>query len=141
MSITAPVFKEQGSKPALRVVAGVLTKNGKYFCAQRAKGHSMAEKWEFPGGKIEQNETAASAIARELWEELAVRAVVKQKLIYLEYEYSDFYLKLEVFLCETEDTPLLKEHTNGGYRTIFELKALPWDECDIHIIEKLEADF
>jgi 8-oxo-dGTP diphosphatase len=126
------------NKPILDVVAGILIKDNCYFCAKRAKGHSMAGKWEFPGGKIEVGEGPQQAVVRELKEELSVDAKVLMDLIYLEYEYADFYLKLHVFTCETLDTPLLSEHIEGSYRSLNELQQLAWDDCDIQIIKSLE---
>ena len=60
---------------AVLVVAGIMQKDGMIFAAQRnAKAH-QALKWEFPGGKVEINETPEKALERELFEELGVKTV------------------------------------------------------------------
>ena len=56
------------------VVTGLLRKNGKVLVGQRPPGHSLAGQWEFPGGKIERNESPEVALARELMEELSIEA-------------------------------------------------------------------
>ena len=52
------------------VAAALINKDGLIMLAQRPEGKSMAGLWEFPGGKIEENETPEQALARELEEEL-----------------------------------------------------------------------
>ncbi|EQD65338.1 NUDIX hydrolase, core domain protein, partial [mine drainage metagenome] len=60
---------------ALEVVAGVLRNpQGQVLLAQRRPGGDLAGLWEFPGGKREADESAGSALVRELREELGVSA-------------------------------------------------------------------
>lgn len=54
--------------------AAIISKNGKYLIAKRKAGGVVGGKWEFPGGKVEKGETPKSALARELREELDIRA-------------------------------------------------------------------
>jgi 8-oxo-dGTP diphosphatase len=68
MSLKRPVW--------IPVVTGLLRKGTKVLVGQRPVGHSLAGQWEFPGGKIEKNETPEEALARELREELAIEADV-----------------------------------------------------------------
>ncbi len=55
----------------VNVVAALIEKNGCFLLAQRASG-SLKGKWEFPGGKVEVNETEEEAIVREIYEELNI---------------------------------------------------------------------
>lgn len=55
----------------VNVVAALIEKNGCYLLAQRSSG-SLKGKWEFPGGKVEENETFEKAIVREIFEELKI---------------------------------------------------------------------
>lgn len=55
----------------INVVAALIEKNGCYLIAQRASG-LLKGKWEFPGGKVEMNETEEEAIVREIYEELNI---------------------------------------------------------------------
>ena len=60
----------------IEVAAAVLQRrDGSFLLAQRPAGKAYAGYWEFPGGKIENGETAAEALTRELHEELGVDIV------------------------------------------------------------------
>jgi 8-oxo-dGTP diphosphatase len=56
-----------------RVAAGILIKDGKVLIARRKQGQSHAGLWEFPGGKIEENESPQECLERELEEELGIK--------------------------------------------------------------------
>jgi len=60
----------------MEVVAAVIERDGQVLICQRKRGGRHALKWEFPGGKIEAGEDSASALARELREELQIEAVI-----------------------------------------------------------------
>ena len=66
-------------KKQIKVVGAVIEKNGKILCAQRGHDKSLAGLWEFPGGKIEQNETPQQALEREIKEELLCEVSIKIK--------------------------------------------------------------
>jgi 8-oxo-dGTP diphosphatase len=70
MSDPAPTVKVK------RVVAGILVRGDEVLCCQRSADDPMPLKWEFPGGKIEPNETREAALARELMEELNIQAEI-----------------------------------------------------------------
>jgi mutator protein MutT len=58
------------------VVAAVIEKHGKVLIAQRRKDGRLGGKWEFPGGKVELDETPEQALKRELREELGIEAEI-----------------------------------------------------------------
>jgi cysteine synthase B len=61
---------------SLHVVCALSVENGRLFLARRAPGQNLPGRWEFPGGKVEAEESAAQALVRELNEELGVVAEV-----------------------------------------------------------------
>ncbi|HEV2323498.1 MAG TPA: (deoxy)nucleoside triphosphate pyrophosphohydrolase [Terracidiphilus sp.] len=74
--------------PALRFVAAALIiRDGQVLIGQRRPDQVMALKWEFPGGKIEPGETPQQALARELHEELGIRAVVGPAITHIRHNY------------------------------------------------------
>ncbi len=64
----------------IRVVAGVLVRDGKALVCKRSPARPHAGKWEFPGGKAEPGETLAETLRRELREELGIVAEVGEEL-------------------------------------------------------------
>ena len=77
MNEAQPKAAERRAGPALRFVAAALiVRDGEVLIGQRRADQPMASLWEFPGGKIEAGESAQEALARELAEELGIRAEV-----------------------------------------------------------------
>ena len=71
----------------MTVVAAVIEKDGKVLIGQRPRRSSYGGRWEFPGGKVESHEDTRAALARELWEELAIRAEIGEEFTRYEYQY------------------------------------------------------
>ena len=69
--------------------------------AQRPEGKSMAGLWEFPGGKIEKDETPEEALIRELTEELGIDITVAclAPLTFASHAYEDFHLMMPLYVC------------------------------------------
>ena len=84
-------------KPVIDVVAGIIWANGLYLAVERPEGARMAGWWEFPGGKIEQGETADDALVREFQEELGVTPTRFERWRDLEHEYDDLMVRLVFF--------------------------------------------
>jgi 8-oxo-dGTP diphosphatase len=74
--------------PALRFVAAALiVRGGEVLIGQRRQDQPMALLWEFPGGKIESGESPEEALARELDEELGIRATIGQRITHIRHNY------------------------------------------------------
>jgi len=71
----------------LQVVAGIIEKDGRILICRRKADQSHPLKWEFPGGKVEHNESLSNALARELGEELGLGDVQSEELTRYEYTY------------------------------------------------------
>ena len=71
-----------------RVTGAIIIKEKKVLLMRRAPGKAFAGYWEFPGGKVEENETPEQCLMRELKEELNIEARVKQFFCESIYEYS-----------------------------------------------------
>lgn len=75
--------------------------DGRVLLAKRPEGKSMANLWEFPGGKIEPNETPEQAIIRELQEELGIdtKSSCLAPLSFVSHSYDDFHLVMLLYVC------------------------------------------
>lgn len=129
----------------LEVVAAILLHNNKILCAQRSAGkyEYISYKFEFPGGKIEPNETEKEALCRELMEEMEVSVREDDLEFYctVEHQYLDFEITMHSFLCPvTSDQILLKEHASALWLDKLELKKLDWAAADLPIVKKLMED-
>ncbi len=83
----------------IQVAAGALVDGeGRILVARRPDGVHQGGLWEFPGGKLEPEETAHSALVRELHEELGVRVRDARPLIRVHHDYGDRHVLLDVFL-------------------------------------------
>ena len=90
------------SKPYIRVAAGVIVnKDHQVLLAQRPDGKPWSGWWEFPGGKIEENESVESALARELEEELGIQIAGARKWVRFIYEYPKNIV--ELWFCQVTD--------------------------------------
>ncbi len=76
------------------VTAAIIIINNHVLLTRRKKGQKLEGYWEFPGGKIEANETPQSCLERELYEELSVKAKAGKIIAESVYEYSHGSIKL-----------------------------------------------
>lgn len=84
-------------KPVLDVVAGIIWRDGWYLAVERPEGANMAGWWEFPGGKIEPEESRDAALVRELQEELGITPVDFEYWRDLEHAYDTFSVRLHFY--------------------------------------------
>jgi mutator protein MutT len=87
---------------AIRIVdvaIGIVVRYGHVLiCRRRPTGH-LAGFWEFPGGKLEPDESPADCLARELAEEVAITAAIIRVLPVIEHDYPEVSVRLHPFLC------------------------------------------
>ena len=128
-------------RKAIHVVAAVILAEmqgvTKVFATQRGYG-DFKDGWEFPGGKVEPDETPEQAIVREIREELATEIRVEQYFDTIEYDYPEFHLSMECFLCSIVSGELtLKEHEAARWLAVEEMDAVEWLPADRTIIAEL----
>ncbi len=86
------------SKKCVQVVIGILQCRDTFLIAERPVGRPYSGYWEFPGGKIEKNESSEAALKRELFEELGIEVVNAEMWFEHEHAYPDKIVRLHVWL-------------------------------------------
>lgn len=122
----------------IKVVAAVIKRNNKIFVTQRGYGE-FKDGWEFPGGKVEKGETKEEALIREIKEELDTVIKVDSYLDTIEYDYPDFHLSMDCFICSiVEGNLVLKEHEDSKWIKKEEIDTLNWLPADLVILDKVK---
>lgn len=81
----------------VRAVVGIIQRNNKVLIAQRPIGKPYSGYWEFPGGKIELQESPEQALIRELHEELGINVTACESWFVHEHQYPDKKVELHMW--------------------------------------------
>lgn len=122
----------------IEVVAAVIKDEDKIFTTRRSYGE-FENMWEFPGGKIEPGETKHEALIREIKEELELDINISDYLTTVDYDYPNFHLKMDCFLCTIcGGTLRLNAHNDAKWTTLDQLDELNWVPADILVVKKIK---
>lgn len=123
----------------IKVVGAIIINEGRILCAQRGETKTLAKLWEFPGGKIERNETPHQALARELKEELMIEVDIQsEKFEETSYFYDFGLVNLTTYICLLKKgEPRLTEHIEVRWLKPAELTDVEWAPADIPAVKKL----
>jgi mutator protein MutT len=119
------------------VVAAVIQDGGRFLVTRRQQGVHLAGLWEFPGGKIDEGETHAVALAREIREELDAEVEVGELVFEVTHAYDDRTVALYFYGCTLRGTPrpLLGQEMRWVPRA--DLAALGFPPADQELIKLL----
>ncbi len=120
------------------VVAAVIKKDNQYLIAQRNRNKHFAFHWEFPGGKVDNEETFEIALQREIYEELSIDIIIYKKISSQIHKDDKINVKVHYFLCEHSDGKIiLSEHEDLKWVNKKELSSYKMAPGDWKIIEFL----
>lgn len=124
----------------VHVAVGVIVSNSYFFLTKRLEHVHQGGKWEFPGGKVEIDETVAEALHRELKEEIAIDVLSCQPLIEIAHDYGDKKVQLDVFIVDNyQGEPLAQEGQQEGWFTLAQLQELEFPQANKAIISALNT--
>jgi mutator protein MutT len=119
------------------VVAAVIEQDGRFLVTRRQPGVHLAGMWEFPGGKIDPDETHADALSREIREELDADVVVGDLVLATTHAYPEKTVTLFFYRCTMvgEARPLLGQELRWVEREA--LATLGFPRADEELIRLL----
>ncbi len=123
---------------SLNVVAAIIKKKNKYLIAQRNKNKHLGLKWEFPGGKVHNNETFKKALLREIKEELNITISIHKKIGVEKYIDEKIDIVLHYYLCSLKTGLIqLNEHENLAWVEKKDFKKYDFAEGDSDMLSLL----
>jgi 8-oxo-dGTP diphosphatase len=121
----------------VKVTCAIITHNRKILAVQRSATMSLPNKWEFPGGKIESDETEEECIIREIKEELSIDITLKKRLTPVIFQYTSVTVLLIPFIAYfTRGEIVLAEHEKYLWVKKNDLSGLDWADADIPILKE-----
>ena len=126
-------------KKLIKVVGAIIeNENNEILCALRSSQMLLPNFWEFPGGKVEENEDLATAIVREIREEL--KCIIQANELFHDHthEYEEIKVNLITIKCKLiVGTPIATEHAKLIWLSKENLRSLQWAPADIPAVEQL----
>jgi 8-oxo-dGTP diphosphatase len=123
------------------VVGAVILKDGNVLCARRGPDGLLPGLWEFPGGKIEADESPKEALAREIAEELNCIIKVGDQVESTTYEYDFAIITLTTFYCAlVNGEPNKTEHSELRWLAPELLIGLEWAPADIPAVDRITQE-
>jgi 8-oxo-dGTP diphosphatase len=126
----------------LVAACALIDSEGRVLIAKRPDGKPMAGLWEFPGGKIEPDESPEQTVVREMREELGV--VIQESalspFVFASHDYPGFHLLMPLFLCHRwEGVPQSHEGQEIAWVKPADLAGYPMPPADLPLIPLLKA--
>ena len=127
----------------IKVVAGLILQNNKLLICQRPNFKDHPLKWEFPGGKIKNDETNEEALIREINEELSINIINYEELICYNFNYKDLNKKVFIYfyLVNNFSGKVLNNfHKELKWIEIKDIREYDFLEGDLKIIEHISSN-
>ena len=125
----------------IRVVGAMLQNDeGRYLITQRPPKASLPLLWEFPGGRVEEGETDAQALAREIREEMGVDVAVLEQAMHTHHEYPKYDIDFRVFRCRLTNPNAEIQHLrvhDHCWVTLEQMSQYQFPDADAKTLAKL----
>ncbi|MBA4399906.1 MAG: A/G-specific adenine glycosylase [Anaerolinea sp.] len=135
-----PLPEPRHQIPHYTVTAAVIQREGRVLVAQRPAAGLLGGMWEFPGGKLEPDETLTACLEREILEELGTRVTVGEPIGIFRHAYTHFKVTLHAFYCTLNGAePRAIEASDLRWALPNELAAFPMGKIDRQITRHLST--
>ena len=128
-------------KLLLVVAAALIDEDGRVLIAQRPEGKALAGLWEFPGGKVDHEESPEAALIRELGEELGIEvaASVLEPATFASHSYDGFHLLMPLYVVsQWSGDVIAHEHPAMAWVHPAEMTSYPMPPADIPLVAWLQ---
>ena len=133
-----PVKQAKKKRPHKIIAVGIVEQDGKILIAQRPEDGMLGGLWEFPGGKVEANETLEETVIRELNEELGIHIQPDRYFTSVDFQYTHLSITLHSFFCTLKSgTPTTIGCTDWKWVRRDELKDYAFPKANKTILEAL----
>ena len=123
----------------VKVTAAILAKDNKIIIAKRGPNDRLANKWEFPGGKVEINETPEQCLKREMKEEFDIDVSVGEYLGSSIYHYDHISIELMAYRTYWKNGEIhLNDHNEFKWISLEQLAEFDFAPADLVFVEKLK---
>lgn len=125
----------------IRVVGAMLEREpGRYLITQRSKHAVLPLLWEFPGGRVQEGETDAEALKRELRQRLELEVLVGEEAMATHHEYDTYSVDFHVFHCRLAKPGQELSHAKVNdhrWVTLEEMGSFKFPDADSRTLAKL----
>ena len=136
--ISYPEPKKQKSIPTIKVSTCIVRKKNKLLILQRPIDKMLGGLWEFPGGKIEKNESQENAVIREVFEETNLSIKKPQYIGEVKHQYSHFKVHISLFLIHIDSDKQLQTRQDYKWVTREELDSFAIPKANYKMLEILD---
>src|SRR5271165_2297741 len=127
-----------GERKTIRVVAAVVEHEGRYLITQRRAAAVLPLMWEFPGGRVEENETDINALKREVRHRLGAEVEVGKLISFVSHPYENYIVDLFLYECTLVGTSLeARNVASFVWATSTEFDQYPFTPADEASMNKL----
>jgi len=133
-----PIKLKAKKKPHYNVAVGVIWKNNNILIAKRKLGGLLGGLWEFPGGKLNKNESSEECVVREIYEETGITVELKSFISTIKHQYSHFSISMDSFHCIYKDRKLnSKESSEIRWISPLDMPKFPFPKANHKFIKKI----
>ena len=127
----------------IEVVAAIIqNEDSQILITRRKKGKHLEGMWEFPGGKIEKNETDQECLEREILEELSINVSTQNHFVDVNHDYSTKKILLKSYIAKYVSGQIsLTDHDKYEWVRVQQLEDYEFAPADIPIVKKLQNEF
>ena len=128
-------------KPDIRVVSAEIQREGRYLLTQRSARAVLPLLWEFPGGRVRDDEDDRGALVRSLSARIGVDVGVGDKLLEVRHEYQDYNVTLCVYRCDIGDQEPWSDSVAGfAWVRPEDFADYPFPGADQRTVDQLLSD-